>query len=569
MAAYVVLPIRLGKKTAERVSERFRNLYRLVADAFLEGQAGAPLATLTTIPLFVEGDMAAAVPAVRQLVAAARPALVIVDLANSARTLLPPYSVVSGITQVCQEVAAGNPAPLMVYLVASMLWERDPPYEVVKPMIDAERAAFVADNGEVRGSRPAGFDAAKYVRALQDARRSPSWLLSRKLVRRFGHFKRNVAGAHDHCVPFFFDGIKCRKELSELIVKALGPEHRNEKIFVHDPDSPWLHEAARITALKLRSELCVIDLSREESPFEGPVPDVPSLIVAMCDTGETLRSVIRALRRANSGCRPKIVSVLSTEGTGRESSSRVLEVDGDQHVVHYLLKVSRPRMTPGSCRLCGLGVPGLSATDPDNSSGLSTHAMWSMIFEAGLKAEADVPRNRPSLGLVPDFTEVIHRNGPYLARKMDQLLTREIRKPGDRIIVCPDERGATELADALTSLFKYDVIRVPRTVIDGPQAAAAPVDRLDEWYIQLDSLRRRSDVAGVIVFDEFNASGATRLGLKRVIDGFGLRVQCYFSLFDFNPTLRNLEAPAHTLYSIDALHGSGAWLEPAQAAIDG
>lgn len=554
----VVLPIRLGQKAAEPVNEDFRSLYASVAGAFSrEGDASVE-SSITTIPISRESDLTDLAPSIRARIAQAGPNVIIIDLANSARQVLPPYSIVNGIVQICQ--AGSEPTPLqyqLIFLVVSRLWSEDPPMAILGPLIETGRASIITDGGEVTGNRPSSFNPSAYATALQRARKTPLWLLKHKLVRRHGHFKRHRSGGHDHCVKYFFDGSHCKTEIAQLLVRELTAHAQHTQVLANATDSIWLLEPVEAAAIKMNLAFAIVNADVPDSSSEVVVADNPVLVVPLCDTGESLRKIIRLLILLNPDCQPRVIAVMSTEGQTIEQGRRVIEVDGKQHVVSYLLKVDQPRFLRGTCRQCRIDIPETLLFNDADTTHYAPHAMWSMILEAGLKAEDDVPDSRPSLGLVPNFPQIIANNGPDLACRMHELLTRMVGNlPRDPIIVCPDERGAKALATALTSLFKYTVIHVPRSAIRNGFAAINDTgNATTDWMIQLTSLRARGDNTELIVFDEFNASGGTREGLKRLADLFELGVRCYFSLFDFNPDHKaHLDTEVHSLYSIDWIH---------------
>lgn len=563
MARCVALPIRIGHKAAEPISKEFQALYLAVAGWFIDGPVELFPDGLNTIPVPIEGGAAIASAAVRRVLAEAKPELAIVDLANSMRRILPPYSIVSSVMGAFPKLEKDGPTRV-VFLVNSQFWDADPAFEPIRPLLEVGVASVLSDDGTLRGTvRPATeFNSAAYLETLAAARTSPLLLLKRKLVRQHGHFKRHRDGAHSHCVSFFFDGRNCTTELTELITTHFteneGSSSERELLF-HAPDSPWLSGAAEAASIRLGLPLRRINLEAEDIIRDQSVSDAPIILVPMCDTGQTLERVIRKLRELNVRCTPSILSVLSTEGFDEHSGRRMLYVDGFAFEVNYLLKVDQPHYSLQECRQCRIGTPESLPEHPGHDDPeISTFAMWSMILEAGLKVEDDVPApSRPSLGLVPDFPAVIQRNGPYLAAKMHAELGRmKGRLPRNPIIICPDEKGARALSDALTSVYKYTVVRVPGESLRKDINEFTENEKNEDWYVQLASLSRGPERTNVIALDEFNASAGTRIALKRLATNFGLGITCYMSLFDFNPELRTkMDARVYSLYSIDWLEG--------------
>ena len=563
MEVYRALPIRLGQKAAETVSAAFLDLYSSIAGWFL-GELIQPLTeTLTTIPISTDLEAHQAMSGVLSQLSSARPQLVIVDLAHSMRSVLPSYSIISTVVETCEATTGEEASNVQyVFLFTSQLWDQDPAFAAIRALITSGRATVLADDGSLIGVRPrdSAYREHLYIRALSSARMSPLAMLKQKLIRQHGHLKRHRDGVHDHCVQYFFDGAHCSNELAQLIVDGVRHLYLGgveKEIIVHDPYSPWLADAAEAAAIRLGISLRRLDLGAEGFGLANRVSDTPFVLVPMCDTGETCRSVIRTLTALNKKCSPSTLAVISTEGMDEQNGRRIIGVADRDYEVNYLLKVEQPRYPTGTCRQCRVNAPETFApAAPENDSyEVPSFAMWSMILEAGVKPEDDVPDSRPSFGLVPDFPQIILRNGPYLACRMHAALSQMRGKlPRIPIILCPDETGARALADALTSLFKYTVVAVPRSVLRSMSfpPAASPAE---DWYVQLRSLGDRRDSTEVIVLDEFNGSGGTRQSLKRLAAAFELGVRCYVSLFDFNPGLRRtLDAVVYSLYTVGWLN---------------
>jgi hypothetical protein len=559
-----LLSLRLGQKTAEPLSSEFDILYARVASWFVNSPTIIPNGQRhATIPVATETDFANAAPVITSYLIDANAELAIVDLANSARPVLAPYSVVSGIIRSREQASAsiGHDVRL-VFLLPAELWDEDPPMELIRPLIDGRKAWILTDSGSLIGQHPLVGEiptSVEYVQLLEKARAGPLVLLRQKLIRWHGHYRRTRRASGPECVSYFFDGTFCTNELTHLLAGRLSQGIATGEILVEYGESDWMLDAIDAATNQLDLDYRVL------SPWKGQlhqaldVPDKPFLIVGMCDKGDTLAQILRQLKARNPKIDPRIISILSTDGKAEEDGDRLISVDNDQYIVEYFLKVRQQHIPSAECRQCRVRIPYSAAQHEEIAAAeIPVRAMWSMIFEAGLKPEADVPKERPSLGLVPDFPGVVAMNGPYLAYKMHALLDQIPGKlPRDPIIVCPDEAGADALADALTNIFKFTIIRIPRDEIsrfNGTIPASTPTD---SWLLQLKSLKERADRTKVIILDEFNASGGTRQKLGEMMKSFGLELLCYFSLFDFAPKARDgLDARAISMYSLN-------WLGPA------
>jgi hypothetical protein len=561
MARFVALPMRVGQKTTEPVTKEFRSLYSLVASWFIGSRAECASSNLT-IPLSNEADLHDRASDIYERLAKSNADLVVIDLANSPRGLLPQYSVVHGLMEICEralQIYAG--VCKVVLLFPDELWNEDPVMVALRPLVGSGHAWIVTDRGGLTGaSPPNGIEPAAYEAALRAARSSPLWLLRQKLVRQHGHFFRYREGTHHHCVYYYYyDGQHCTNEITFLLAETLDkPGLKSRIVLLEDPNFDWLKGGVEAATIKSQHSLRTFKLTDPGLGIDGQVPDEPIIILSICDTADNFSKIIGALLQLNPACNPHVISLMSTEGSSEERGRRIVSVGQSQYTINYFLKVGQPKYPAGQCRQCRCNVPPSSSRDFETDPAhLSSFAMWSMIIESGLKGEQDVPQGRPSLGLVPDFPELIDKNGPYIARKMHKTLTTmKGSLPRDPIVICPDEIGAKALADALTHLFKYTVNRVPREVIDKrSQVPANASDTGDNtWILQLQSLQARNDETELIVLDEFNATGGTRTRLRELLERFGLGVRCYFSLFDFNPLSRiELHRPTYMLYSLNWL----------------
>ncbi|MFZ1989920.1 MAG: phosphoribosyltransferase [Alphaproteobacteria bacterium] len=575
MRQCVVLPVRVGHKTAEPVSLEFRRFYLEVAKQFAADVVDFTTDVIQTIPVPADIGGTQSLVVMRDRLATKRPEFVIIDLANSMRSILPSYAVLTAIVETLRNAEQANAPfqPHYIFLLVSQLWDADPAAEAVKALVDDGRASLIADDGTLLGAAPADgyFDAEDFMAALRSARIPPLQLLRQKLVRQHGHFKRHREGLPDRCVQYFYDGQYCTNELTQLIVDYLSRSRGGSKerdILVHAPESRWLRGAAEAVGNKLGLPVRQVNLDEDGMGIGGDVSDAPLVLVPMCDTGQTCRKLIQALTALNPKCAPSVLAVLSTVGIDEEDSKRVVEVSGATYEVGFLLKVDQPHVDSTACRQCRIGLP-QSNLDymAANECEVPTFAMWSMILEVGLRAEADVPPNqvRPSLGLVPHFPSLVAKNGPYLAAKLHSELNKMKGKlPRYPIVVSPDEEGARAFADALTTVFRYTIVRVPRPILSTWNGEVTETVGASEWFIQLSSLQGRNDRSEVIVLDEFNASGTTRVALKRLVNSFGLSVRCYVSLFDFNPELAAaMDARVYSLYSLNWLEGESSALDRA------
>jgi hypothetical protein len=205
--------------------------------------------------------------------------------------------------------------------------------------------------------------------------------------------------------------------------------------------------------------------------------------------------------------------------------------------------------------MCRVGIPESNPNEDDYAM-LSTADLWQIINESGWKLEEDVPPHRKSLGYVPKFPELVEKHGAWLATKIRLVLDATPHGfPSAPLIVCPSEVGAIVFTDFLKAILGIDAIRIPREIIDAFRVSdesimASIEEKKDLWYRQLSS----TSVQRVIVMDEFNFSGVTRLGLHNLLGHFGKNVLFYFSIVDFDPDRTFLSGvSSYSFYSFDHL----------------
>jgi hypothetical protein len=151
-----VLPIRLGQKAAEQLSDAFFDLYTYIARCFVvDPQITLNAMRLTSVPVSSEVDFPRVALDISDYLVRSIASLAIIDLTNSTRPVLAPYSVVCGIVECCATVSKtlGQEVRL-VFLLPSELWEEDPPMEIIRPLINRGAAWILTDRGRLIGKPP-------------------------------------------------------------------------------------------------------------------------------------------------------------------------------------------------------------------------------------------------------------------------------------------------------------------------------------------------------------------------------------------------------------------------------
>jgi len=279
----------------------------------------------------------------------------------------------------------------------------------------------------------------------------------------------------------------------------------------------------------------------------------------MVDTGSTIKKIQTEMRRLNPNSSPEYVTVLSTAGDKPYSGRREVADDAQPVNVRYFLRVDRSRLKRSEEPSCVRKHGGSSFDINSEPLKLTSYAFWQMVSEAGFKTEADVPKWRGSLGLVPRFPEILRSNGPLLAFKLNKLLRDEnVESPVDIVLICPEQAGAIEVTECVRAMFKsYSVVRIPEEVYQDSTLDGAPAAVKNwllqhhgetEWWKRLQSATQGKSTRAVLV-DEFLATGRTLKRLEQLCDAAGLAVHKEVTLVNFT-TSNNRSIKALSLYDI-------------------
>ena len=369
-------------------------------------------------------------------------------------------------------------------------------------------------------------------------------LVRRKTIRRFGYFPRPNNGEVNR---YFFDGQLCDDELRVLIAEFLAD--LPDPLVVHDLGvSRWLQKpltAGTIDAgAKTRS---LADVSRMPSRSKRQA-SVVVVVVPLVQTGESLSRALRVVRSKY----PKAVllaftvySQVSVDGPRRLSTfeQQFDTTSGDRETVPvaFVSSVEQSIVDHGGM------LPNVAyyAQRPDLFTqerflSLTADDFWTMTMELErpFKAEDNAPSEvRESLDRVPDFPELLERNGPWLTWKL-WVACRELAGVDlseVTLLTIADELGANALSDNLGLMFGNRPIRVPREAIAGWQKAqgrptlASWAKDGHDWAAELQE-RPGSDA---VILDEFAFSGETLRGLAGLAAQAGLSVRFIGALATF------------------------------------
>jgi len=465
-----------------------------------------------------------------------RPDIVVVDLMQGfpiARGV-PLIHLAHAIDTACNE----ENAPKYILAVDALPPEADPVSKILNDRIASGSVVVLSKDGGVRSATELGSVQA-YKLKLMAFSLSPAERLELKLVRSLGHFKRkSSAGEHYRCCRHFYDARFCIDELTQLLksfVREKFGTGRQPVIIYDAPISQWfvdfiLTYGQRTGGTVLRYDAFLRAARRHEGE---PV----LLVLPMVQSGRRLAQVLSVLDPRTTNSSVTILTILTDRADRPQEKTRRLVNAGRPWDIHYFLQVRAQPYQPENCRLCQLGIPESFPAKTDGPLMLRTIDFWAIVDEAGWKLEENVPEYRNPLGAVPDFPVIVEKNGPWLATKIQSLLDLlPGGYPQDPVIVCPREKGSLVLGELLKGfLQKVTVITVPRSVINMARERQLDLSDFDrdrqDWFVQLSTLT----CDDVIIIDEFNASGETRVGLMRLLQLFEKRVLSYLSIVDWNP----------------------------------
>ena len=225
----------------------------------------------------------------------------------------------------------------------------------------------------------------------------------------------------------------------------------------------------------------------------------------------------------------------------------------------FCLVSVKPREKDPAVMFGGRNPPDIGATPlslQEEQKQLTPFALWRMVRDVAVEPEEPVPSVRASLGFLPSFRTLIEHNGPLLAAKLSRLLGTQRDAPVDILVVCPRELGALALAKPLEEVLGFDVIGIPREVIDDPLLAESEKFKKDLvekyadaiWYKQLVSWREGYGDE-VLLMDEFVSTGGTLDRMRTVLEHLGLKARTAMTVVNFGTRpVKNLHV--HSLYDI-------------------
>lgn len=438
--------------------------------------------------------------------------------------------------------------PLCIVLLRSCPPEKDVVWGGLTPYLESKNAVIVDDLGRVRGhsNLAALIDRDEYRTQLLRARATAIDIVDLKMIKRLGHFWVDE-GDCSYCARHYFDGSECKEEIGELVVGYVEdqyPEGNRPRIVYMDDESGWLRDV--VIALEGKgfdSPIEADDLLNNAVSCLDQSGVPPLLVVPVVDTGNTLGSVLTQWK-ASGLQRPKILAVISTRKSTERHGCWSIESDGDKHEINYLLHKNRQRYVD-DCPMCRLEIPQQTTGLQDHYQMLTSYDFWEMAgtLDCNQEESAETPPHRAAaLRGVPPIRQIVHDNGPWLAKKAICLLESKLENCTLKgiPIVHLQEGGARSLPLYLRALVGATLIELPNWVRDQLSGGAAGLETVvEELRVKHPACARQLESVNpghrVLLFEEFSVTGGTRADLTKLLHHLGRHVLAHLCVVSFEP----------------------------------
>lgn len=576
-----------GARASEPISEEQQEFYRWLASVLSPEECTVPaVEQVQSVPSVAEigGD---GHDAIRHQIThyirtqwRAPIEIAIVDIARSAPTdtIRPEWEmgVASAIASFITEARAGGGDPFCIVLKRARPTQND---VIWNPLLDfffkSKHALIVDDVGFLRGHADfaALLNRDEYRAQLLRARHTPIDLLELKLIRRLGHVRVVNRDGEIYCARHFFDGTECREELAQLMREYIAQWYDDlakPVILYTDARSRWLKDVVlTLEDCAASSPMSVDEFlgDKEARESRGEVP--PLLIMPLIDTARTLASILRDWTTARL-VTPRMLSVISTHGEEQRNGSWRPRFEGVEYEVSYILRRRRIRYTR-ECPLCRLEIPHQASGLVDQYLSLTAYDFWEMARGSDCVPEeaSETPTHRRiPLRAVPRIRDMVHENGPWLAKKAVMLLQTHLGgcKLKGVPIVYLQEEGARPLPLYLRELLGATLIELPNWVRNELGADPTRVEPVSErlrqespgCFRQLDSVDPDQPM---LVLEEFSVSGGTRNAIIGLLHHLGRTVLAHLCVVGFEPRQARVAAcNSFCLYDFELPKG---WLDNA------
>lgn len=564
-----MLAVRFGFSRAVPLPPEHMTYYRHLSTVLFPNldDCGIRLIGSQTIPLASERSLAA--QSVMELLLKAvdyrREQCVLIDLGGPDERDVTRPNVLQGAALTIEALRADNPDVHIGVLLPKPIASTDVMAVSLQTMVASDKVRVLAGEGSAWG-QSFSIDASiteQVEQWTERARSDPVERFKKRLIRRVGQYRLSDSG---NVIRHLYDGRFAHDEIFALLSRWLSSRKREfgvRRVAYDARYSTWFRAPveAALRECGLAGDAIQIENSRDAAKADV-------ILLPIVRTGTSLRRLLAS--RKESMPPPLVWAALAIGGQFDEGT---LHLSADEEVrdglvvdVDYALLVSA---NPNAADVSFWADSKLGSIEPDDddlSAVFSADAMWSMVFEAGVTPETNVPPHRNSAGYVPHFGDLVRFNGTLIAAKVDALLRKRFPGllPPSIAFLCPREDNASALADALRGLAGHDTIYVERRIIETFFKKGATLDArlIEDKHGTLDKLESLRQLArrvsyverpSIVLLDEFHLSGGTLVGLYNLATAFKLPVLCSVSLASFGREVAPLALPHVTLYRFGQL----------------
>ena len=556
--------VTLGRAVAEPIEDARRALHETLASVLLGGHTPRlEYPSETTILSFKQLSIEPTL--IRELFSGVElepDALVIVDLAGTPYDLLG-ERFLKALSERLAAAAKDSSRTVLVLLPGLPPWPTSLLWLHLQELANegAGRVIVLDDEGAMQAfgasdpAVPTAELAEERKRVQADLVGSARDRFGRKLVRRLGHFGLVGRDGAKLCGRYYWDASLAESDLTLIIGAWLRrhfkrPQLEGAKAVLCGVTSAWMQDATIAAAKRVGLDYDVLPTAPNARQRHKLLDQRNILMFDVISSGATLAATLRFFSKWNIPVESRAFTALATsKAVLRDSSINIDEIQ----------IVNQQVTSRDDCRQCLAGISFSPLGLFDEPAKILSFDMWAMLCGVEWGPEPYTPEGQPAYEYIPDFEQVFHDYGDWIAYKYAALL-KERNHTSDVVVVCPDEPRVQRLVQRLRARYEERLVAVsvPRTLVDnitkrrglaGEVAGAARDEASQEdWRVQL--LQLSDDGVAVLVLDEFNASGRTARSMVALLEAFGIEVAAYLPFLDWNTDTTLRHTPVEALYTI-------------------